>query len=125
MAGRNFRQEENMKASWNLIVRAAIALAILIFLGQLANSVRAQDSGAALYKAKCAACHGADGKGETAMGKANKLRDLGSSDVQKQSDTELTTIIESGKGKMPAYGKSLKPDQVKELVTYIRSLAKK
>jgi mono/diheme cytochrome c family protein len=45
--------------------------------------------------------------------------------VQKQSDTELAAIIESGKGKMPAYGKSLKPEQVKELVAYIRSLAKK
>lgn len=114
-----------MKASWNPFVRAAIVLAILIFLGQLANSVRAQDSGAALYKAKCAACHGADGKGETAMGKANKLRDLGSPDVQKLSDEDLSGIITAGKNKMPAYGKSLKPEQVKDLVAFIRSLAKK
>lgn len=114
-----------MKATWNLLLRAAIVLAILIFLGQLANSVRAQDSGAALYKAKCAACHGADGKGETAMGKANKLRDLGSPDVQKLSDEELSGIITNGKNKMPAYGKSLKPEQVKDLVAFIRSLGKK
>lgn len=114
-----------MKASWNLLLRAAIVLAMLIFLGQLANSVRAQDSGAAFFKAKCAACHGADGKGETAMGKANKLRDLGSPDVQKQSDEDLSGIITNGKNKMPAYGKSLKPEQVKDLVAFIRSLAKK
>jgi len=85
----------------------------------------AKSDGATVFKQKCAACHGADSKGETAMGKANKLRDLASADVQKQTDAELTTIIESGKNKMPAYGKSLTPDQVKELVTYIRSLAKK
>ena len=114
-----------MKANWNLLVRTTIALAILIFLGQLANSVRAQDSGAALFKTKCAACHGADGKGETTMGKMNKLRDLGSPDVQKQSDEELSGIITNGKNKMPAYGKSLKPEQVKDLVAFIRSLAKK
>lgn len=114
-----------MKASWDVVVRAAIVLAILIFLGQLANSVRAQDSGAALYKAKCAACHGADGKGETAMGKANKLRDLGSPDVQKQSEEDLSVIITNGKNKMPAYGKSLKREQVKDLEAFIRSLAKK
>lgn len=114
-----------MKASWNLFVRVAIAVAILVFLGQLANSVKALDSGAALFKAKCAACHGADGKGETAMGKANKLRDLGSPDVQKQSDEDLSGIITAGKNKMPAYGKSLKPEQVKDLVAFIRSLAKK
>lgn len=114
-----------MKASLNLLVRASVALAILIFLGQLANSVRGQDSGAVLYKAKCAACHGADGKGETATGKANKLRDLGSPEVQKQNDEDLSGIITNGKNKMPAYGKSLKPEQVKDLVTFIRSLAKK
>lgn len=114
-----------MKVTWSLLVRTAIALAILIFLGQLANSVRAQDSGGALYKAKCAACHGADGKGETTMGKANKLRDLGSPHVQKQSDEDLAGIITNGKNKMPAYGKSLKPEQVKDLVAFIRSLAKK
>ncbi len=30
--------------------------------------------GAAVYKAKCAGCHGTDGSGQTAMGKAMKLR---------------------------------------------------
>ena len=59
------------------------------------------------------------------MGKADKIRDLGSPEVQAQSDADLTTIITNGKGKMPAYGKSLKPDQVKDLVTYVRTLAKK
>ena len=78
-----------------------------------------------LYKTKCAACHGADGKGDTAIGKTNKIRDLSSADVQQQSDADLTTIITTGKSKMPAYGKSLKPDQVKDLVAYIRTLAKK
>jgi mono/diheme cytochrome c family protein len=91
----------------------------------LSAPVRGQDAGAALYKTKCAACHGPDGKGETAIGKANKLRDLGSAEVQKQSDAELAAVIENGKGKMPAYGKSLKPEQVKDLVAYVRSFAKK
>ena len=109
--------------------RRSIAYIVVAFLSGtpflLPGPAHAQGSNAALYKAKCAACHGADGKGETAIGKANKLRDLSSTDVQKQSDGELTTIIENGKGKMPAYGKSLKPEQVKELVAYIRSIAKK
>jgi cytochrome c6 len=82
-------------------------------------------SGEALYKAKCAGCHGGDGKGETAVGKAEKIRDLGSAEVQKQSDDEISGIISGGKGKMPAYGKSLKPEEIKGLVAYIRELAKK
>lgn len=90
----------------------------------LAGSLRAQTGGEALFKGKCVACHGADGKGETAVGKANKMRDLGSADVQAQSDDAISGIIGTGKGKMPAYGKSLKPDQIKDLVAYIRTLKK-
>lgn len=110
-----------MKKS-NRIAKLAVAAALL---GLAALPVRAQSAGESLYKTKCAACHGADGKGETAIGKANKLQDLGSADVQKQSDTQLTEIITNGKNKMPAYGKSLKPEQIKDLVVYVRALSKK
>jgi len=96
----------------------------VVFVGFPATPVSGQTPGESLYKTKCAACHGPDGKGETAVGKANKLRDLGSTEVQKQSDDELSDIVTSGKGKMPAYGKSLKPEQIKELVAYIRSFKK-
>jgi cytochrome c6 len=104
---------------------AAFVMILFMTLGIFSLPTQAQDTGAALFKTKCAACHGPDGKAETAMGKANKLRDLASPDVQKQSDAELAAIVENGKGKMPAYGKSLKPEQVKDLVAYIRSLGKK
>lgn len=106
--------------------KIALPFAVLFAaLGSLAFSARAQEGGPALFRAKCAACHGPDGKGETSMGKINKLRDLGSAEVQKQADADLMAIITNGKGKMPAYGKSLKPEQVKDLVAYVRSLGKK
>ena len=117
--------EKDMKRNWIRIARVATGMAAVTALAFAGVPARAQDGEAALYKTKCAACHGADAKGETAVGKADKIRDLGSADVQQQSDADLTTIIASGKGKMPAYGKSLKPEQVKDLITYIRSLAKK
>ena len=100
-------------------------LALLILLGINSYASRADQPGEQLYKTKCAACHGADGRGETSAGKATKIRDLGSADVQKQSDADLTTIIANGKNKMPAYGKSLKPEQIKDLVSYVRSFGKK
>ena len=100
-------------------------MALLSILAFAFPTIKAQDAGAALYKTKCAACHGADGKGDTSIGKANKLHDLGSKETQEQTDAALTRIIAEGKGKMPAYGKSLQPDQIKALVTYIRTLAKK
>ncbi len=39
-------------------------------------------------------------------------------------DAQLTRLITKGKGKMPAYGGKLKDTEIKDLVTYVRSLAK-
>ena len=81
------------------------------------------DSGAD-FKAKCAMCHGADGKGDTAMGKKFGLKDMGSADVQGKSDADLNTIITKGKDKMPAYDGKLTKEQIDGLVKYIRTLKK-
>lgn len=78
----------------------------------------AQDA-AATYKAKCAMCHGADGKG----GKMG-TRDFASPEVQKESDADLAGIISNGKGKMPKYGSKLTKDQITDLVKFIRGLQK-
>jgi mono/diheme cytochrome c family protein len=82
---------------------------------------RAEDV-AALYKSKCAACHGAGGKGDTPAGKKLGAMDLHSPEVAKMSDTELFDITKKGKEKMPAYDKKLTDDQIKELIKYVRSL---
>lgn len=113
-----------MKTSCMPVARVTILAIAAMALGFTSAPAGAQDAGAALYKTKCAACHGPDGKGETAVGKANKIRDLGSPEVQQQGDADLTAVITNGKGKMPAYGKSLKPEQVKDLVAFIRTLKK-
>jgi mono/diheme cytochrome c family protein len=77
-------------------------------------------AGETMFKAKCAGCHGAEGKGKEAM----KTTDMAAADVQKLSDADLSKIISEGKPpKMPAY-KTLTPDQVKDLVSYVRSLKK-
>jgi hypothetical protein len=51
-----------------------------------------------------------------------KVRDLRSTDVQGQTDDQINGIIASGKGKMPAYEKTLGADSCKALVAYIRTL---
>jgi mono/diheme cytochrome c family protein len=40
------------------------------------------------------------------------------------SDADLIQIVTAGKNKMPAYGKSLKDTEIKDLVAYIRTLGK-
>ncbi len=102
------------------IVVAAMVLAGITFLSPPAKA----DTAEATYKAKCAMCHGADGKGETPTGKAMKVNDFASETVQKMSDADLTDAIAKGKGKMPAF-KTLTADQVKDLVAYVRSFGKK
>jgi len=105
------------------LVGTGFLVAAVLALG--VSPARAGEDVAALFKAKCAACHGADGSGDTSMGKTLKLRDLRSADVQKQTDAQLTEIITNGKGKMPAYKGKVTDDQIKQLVATIRDLAKK
>jgi mono/diheme cytochrome c family protein len=89
-----------------------------------ASSSTEQAESQALYKKDCAMCHGPDAKGNTPIGKKFNVPDLLSPAVQKKSDAELTQVIENGKQKMPAFKAKLKPEQVKDLVAYIRGLAK-
>jgi len=96
-------------------------LVVLLACGLIAvcsSSAVAQDA-ASTYKAKCAMCHGADGKG----GKMG-TKDFASPEIKSQSDAQLAEAITKGKGKMPAYGEKLKESEIKDLVTYIRGLAK-
>jgi cytochrome c6 len=105
-------------------VLSGIALvAMLCLVGSL---VRAQDvaNGEKVYKAKCASCHGPDGKGDTAAGKATKARDFASAEVKGESDATWTDIIVKGKNKMPGYDKKITDADVKDVIAYIRKLAK-
>lgn len=90
----------------------------------LAGPLFAADDGAALYKAKCAMCHGATGAGDTPMGKKLALKALRSADVQKKTDAEMHKLMAKGKGKMPAFAK-LSAEQIKKLVGVVRAFAKK
>ena len=96
------------------------ALALILALPAMA----AAPDGTAIYKTKCASCHGADGSGQTPVGKSMKIRDLRSPEVQKQTDIQLTDVIAGGKGKMPAYGKTLSTADIQALIAHIRTLKK-
>ncbi len=82
-------------------------------------------AGQAVFNKSCKACHGPNGQGNPAMAKALKVTipDLGSAPVQSQSDDALRKDILEGKGKMKPV--KLSAGEVKEVIAYVRTLAKK
>jgi cytochrome c6 len=105
-----------------ITIRALTIVTAIVFVFSL--PVQAWNGGT-LYKAKCTACHGADGKGDIPVGKKIGVRDFALPEVHKETDPELIEIITNGKNKMPAYGKGLKDTQIKDLVAYVRELGNK
>jgi cytochrome c6 len=110
-----------MRLTW---ATAILSVGVLTVTVMFSEPARSDDKSAAVYKQKCASCHGADGKGETPAGKAMKVRSFASPETAKMSDDELAGIIEKGQGKMPKYGATMKADEIKAMVAYIRTLAK-
>jgi cytochrome c6 len=83
----------------------------------------AQDTAASLYKTKCALCHAPDGSGSGPVGKQLNVPNLRLR-AQAQTAEQWIQITEDGKGKMPAYKGRLSEDQIRQLVTYTREVAK-
>ena len=101
-----------------MTMRLLATIALLSLVVALALPPMAAADAAADYKAKCAMCHGADGSGKASMG----TKDLGSADIQKMSDADLTGAITNGKGKMPAYKGKLTDADISDVVKYVRTL---
>ena len=103
------------------VVLAVLTIAIALFL-VLPNLSWAQED---LYKAKCASCHGADGKA-SAAGKKMGAPDFSSDTVQKASAAVLVDYIENGgpqKKAMHAFGtKGISAADAAKLATYVKSL---
>ncbi len=80
--------------------------------------------GEAVFKARCVACHGNDGKGQAAIGTPDftspkTLSGLSDADI-------IDTITNGRKGTiMPAWKGKLSDEEVTALAAYLRSLGRK
>ena len=88
-------------------------------------------NGEVLYKRSCQMCHGPAGKGDGPAAKTlkGKLPDLSDKAfMAKHQDVEIHELISNGKkseiGNMPAMAKRLKPEEITDIVNYVRTLAK-
>lgn len=92
----------------------------------IALSAVAADGDKKVYDKKCASCHGKDGKGNPAMAKMFKadvsFLNLVDKETQDKTDEVLISITSDGKNKMPSYKGELKGEEIKGIISYIRSL---
>jgi len=75
-------------------------------------------SGAELFKANCARCHGDDGKGGDGPDLTSEKRQS----KWKDSDEKLVNKITNGGWGMPKFGKKLKPEEIQAIADYVRTL---
>lgn len=93
----------------------------------------ADNNGASLYRTWCAGCHGLTGRGDGPNAKALPVPPARHADAatmsQRPDDTLYDTIDGGGaimnrSARMPAFGGSLAPTQIRALVAHIRSLCR-
>ena len=79
------------------------------------------------YAIDCAMCHGekGDGKGDLAGDMKNVTDFTNPDSLRDWTDAEVFYVIKKGKGDMPPEGDRAKPDDIWNLVNYIRTFAKK
>ena len=111
--------------SITVVVGLIVLAAAIRFFGNSAQANSPVGDAAGTYNSKCAKCHGRDGRSKTMRGRLTHSRDLSSGEWQNDvSDERIYNSISNGKGKMPAFKKSLTDSQIDELVNYVRRLRK-
>jgi len=92
------------------------------------SSPTSLSSGKKKYGQDCAMCHGKEGAGDGDLAEDMhlKLRDFREASTLKDlSDGDIYSIINNGKGKMMGEEGRLKPDEIWDIVNFVRSLPKK
>lgn len=109
-------------------MKRAILVTCLILAG--ATMVRAGDIKESWEK-DCRKCHGAEGKGDTKMGKKVEVKDYSDAAVQTaMKEEDMVKAIKEGvkdkegKDRMKAYGEAYNDAQIKEFIALVRSFKK-
>ena len=102
-------------------IKKGLVIASLAVVASVASAAEGKE----VFEANCAKCHGADGKGDTKMGKMVGVKDLTAQDL---TEDQISAAIKDGVKKgdktvMKAFS-DLSADDVKALVAYVKSLKK-
>jgi cytochrome c6 len=99
-----------------VLVGAAVFVVMLFANEPSAPSARASGPGAELFAANCARCHGADGGGGLGPGLSG-----GRVLTRFPDPADETAFVTRGAGTMPAFGRILTPEQIRQVVDYTRN----
>ena len=80
----------------------------------------------ALFKEKCARCHGEDGRGQTVIGRMVNAPDFTDENWwnEEKDERRFVRSITEGKGEMPAFGKKLTRPEIRALAAYVKTFRK-
>jgi mono/diheme cytochrome c family protein len=81
--------------------------------------------GTTLFARHCAGCHGPEGKGDGYKLLGPDPAHLTAPSITKKSDTDLLKAIHKGRPNMPAWESRLSDEDSRDVLAYVRSLAKK
>jgi len=85
------------------------------------------DDAQGLFNKSCSSCHGADGKGQTLIGRKLGAKDLTQSklsDVEIEKQVRNGRLTPDGRIMMPAFKDALTPEEMKTLIGFVKALRK-
>lgn len=111
-----------------IVVLSFVAFAFFAFVTRTDANLYSPPAGTgsksdarSLYVSNCARCHGADGSGQTELGRKYEVPDL-TEEGKKLSSARITRVITNGKSDMPGFGKKLTKKQIASLAAYVKQL---
>lgn len=97
---------------------------LALLLAVASSGAAAEPDGAALYQTKCASCHGADGRGNTPVGKALEIRSLLEPRwAAADAATAIAKVVREGAPGMPPMASKLSPAEIDAVAKATQELA--
>ncbi len=119
-----------MRVEWRIGISTAVCLSGLFYGGIAQGQPEAETPrgdavrGKTLFARNCAGCHGPEGGGDGYRLLGPDPANLTSPSTGRKSDAELLKTIHGGKPNMPAWKGALSEKQSRDVLAYVRTLAK-
>ena len=106
--------------------RPSVCIAVIfgvLGLPPLSSPAASADDGAVLYDANCAKCHGADGRGDTPVGRAMKAASLADPKWAAEDSAEAVVSAFRANPKHKAVASKVSDDDLRAIAVHLRKLA--